>query len=103
MYENLVKFVRETFETSNFIPLHQPVFDVEDKSAVISTIRDSHVSTVGPKVTEFENTKKNQVMTRPSWTPMHKLQIYKNCQKSDMSNTNWVYERIVNMPNSSLI
>ena len=43
---------------------------------------------------------KNNVMTRPPWTPMHTLDIYKNCLKIDLSNTEWVEEHLVNIPSS---
>ena len=37
-------------------------------------------------------------MTRPAWTPMHKLGIYSHCLTGDLINTNWLYDRIVNVP-----
>lgn len=45
-------------------------------------------------------TNSSNVMTRPSWTPMHHLTIYKDCQKSSMKNTDWLANRIVNVPSS---
>ena len=51
----------------------------------------------------LEYTNNNQVMTRPAWTPMHKLEMFQDCQKSDMSATEWFYERLVNVPSSSII
>ena len=39
-------------------------------------------------------------MTRPAWIPMHKLDINKNCQHDDMENTEWLFDRIVNVPSS---
>ena len=43
-------------------------------------------------------TNSNKVMTRPAWTPMHTLKMYKNCLKMDLSNTQWIEERLVNIP-----
>jgi len=40
------------------------------------------------------------VMTRPLWMPMHRLEIYKNFQKTSMENTDFLWERIVNLPSS---
>ena len=43
----------------------------------------------------------NNVMTRPAWTPMHTLDMYKNCVQLDLSNTEWIEERLVNIPSSA--
>lgn len=43
-------------------------------------------------------TNKNSVTTRPIWRPMHKLTMYKNCFSVDLKNTEWLVERVVNIP-----
>lgn len=45
-------------------------------------------------------TNDNNVMTRPLWVPMHKLAINKDCQMISMKNTQWLFERLVNVPSS---
>lgn len=40
------------------------------------------------------------VMTRPIWEPMHRLPMYRHCQKGDLTNTEWAAERVVNIPSS---
>jgi len=45
-------------------------------------------------------TNKHNVMTRPVWTPMHKLPINQDCYKYDMVNTDWLSDRLVNVPSS---
>lgn len=47
---------------------------------------------------EFSNA--HGVMTRPAWTLMHKLPIYENCPKGNLSNSEWLEDRIVNIPSS---
>ena len=47
-------------------------------------------------------TNENKVMTRPSWTPMHQLRMNCNYHKDQMINTDWLYERLVNVPSSPL-
>ena len=42
----------------------------------------------------------NNIMVRPVWTLMHKLLINQDCQHSDMSNTEWLADRIVLVPSS---
>jgi len=40
------------------------------------------------------------VMTRPVWTPMHYLELYKDCLRSDLKNSEWLESRLVNLPSS---
>ncbi|MGZ4953838.1 MAG: LegC family aminotransferase [Methylobacter sp.] len=40
------------------------------------------------------------VMTRPMWEPMHRLSMYRYCQKGSLANTEWAAERVVNIPSS---
>lgn len=40
------------------------------------------------------------VMTRPCWTPMHRLEINQDCQAAEMPNTDWLFDRLVNVPSS---
>ena len=42
----------------------------------------------------------NNVMMRPAWTPMHSLEMFTNYQKTDLTNTIWLEERLVNIPSS---
>jgi len=41
------------------------------------------------------------VMTRPAWTPMHQLEINKDALCTDMSKTNHLYSRLINVPSST--
>ena len=47
---------------------------------------------------EFSND--NGVMTRPVWQLMNKLPLFKTCQHGDLCNTEWLEERVVNIPSS---
>lgn len=40
------------------------------------------------------------VMTRPVWTLMNELEMFKHCQVQDLSNSKWLAERLVNIPSS---
>jgi len=40
------------------------------------------------------------VMTRPIWTLMHKLPMFKDAQCGDLTNSEWLEERVVNIPSS---
>jgi dTDP-4-amino-4,6-dideoxygalactose transaminase len=40
------------------------------------------------------------VMTRPIWQLMHRLPMYKDCQRDEQVNAHYLEERIVNIPSS---
>lgn len=46
----------------------------------------------------LEVTNSNKVMTRPIWRLMNKLDMYKDCQKANLDNSEWLEDRIVNIP-----
>lgn len=48
----------------------------------------------------LDYTNANGVMTRPIWTLMNKLEMYKDCQCSDLTNALWLEARVVNIPSS---
>ncbi|EGQ8591876.1 LegC family aminotransferase [Vibrio cholerae] len=50
----LVEFVRDQYQTQEFIPLHAPTFSGNEKAYVMETIGSTFVSSVGKFVDEFE-------------------------------------------------
>ena len=46
----------------------------------------------------LKETNDNAIMTRPIWALMNKLEMFKTCQCSDLSNALWLEERVVNIP-----
>ena len=48
----------------------------------------------------LEETNSNGVMTRPVWTLMNKLPMFKGAQCDDLKNSKWLEERVVNIPSS---
>jgi aminotransferase in exopolysaccharide biosynthesis len=45
-------------------------------------------------------TNDNGVMTRPIWTLMNRLNMFQKCPKSDLSNAEWLEDRVVNITSS---
>jgi aminotransferase in exopolysaccharide biosynthesis len=41
------------------------------------------------------------VMTRPVWALMHRLPMYKDCQRTEMKNAEYFEARVVNLPSSA--
>jgi len=48
----------------------------------------------------LEYSNKNGVMARPVWELMHRLPMFTNVQKGDLSNSEWLADRLVNIPSS---
>jgi len=45
-------------------------------------------------------TNENNVMTRPIWTLMSRLPMFKDCQTDGLKNSLWLEDRVVNIPSS---
>ena len=54
MVNNVVNFIREKFETKEFIPLHVPTFNGSEKKYLNDCIDSTYVSSVGSYVDDFE-------------------------------------------------
>jgi|TARA_B100000959_G_scaffold286471_1_gene365266 aminotransferase in exopolysaccharide biosynthesis len=46
----------------------------------------------------LEQTNQNGIMTRPAWTPLHTLEMYRDCFRQDLPNTEWIEDRLVSIP-----
>lgn len=54
MHKKLIKFVQDTYQTTEFIPLHAPTFAGNEKEYVNNTLDSTFVSSVGKYVDQFE-------------------------------------------------
>lgn len=52
---SIVEFVRDTYKTHDFIPLHAPAFKGNEKTYVMETLDSTFVSSVGKFVDDFES------------------------------------------------
>ena len=50
----------------------------------------------------LKSTNNAGVMTRPIWTLMNHLPIYSHCRKGQLTNSEWLEARVVNLPSSVL-
>ncbi len=48
-------------------------------------------------------TNENGVMTRPVWELMNRLEMFKNCQVENIENSEWLADRVVNIPSSVIL
>jgi len=51
----------------------------------------------------LKETNSQGTMTRPIWQLMYRLPMYKDCQKDNQKNAEYLEERIVNIPSSAII
>jgi len=51
----------------------------------------------------LDETNSNSVMTRPIWTLMNKLPMFEHAQCGDLTNSEWLEERVVNIPSSVIL
>jgi aminotransferase in exopolysaccharide biosynthesis len=55
VFTNLIRFIRDQYRTKEYIPLHAPVFNGQERKYVLETIDSTFVSSVGAFVDRFEN------------------------------------------------
>jgi perosamine synthetase len=51
----------------------------------------------------LEETNSKGIMTRPIWSLMNNLDMFKNCHSEQLTNAEWLEERLVNIPSSVFI
>ena len=54
MFNSVVQFIRDRYRTLDFIPLHAPLFEGNEREYVLDTINSTFVSSVGAYVDRFE-------------------------------------------------
>ena len=54
MFKNIVDFIKETYKSEDFIPLHEPRFFGNEKKYINDCIDTTYVSSVGRYVSIFE-------------------------------------------------
>ena len=48
-------------------------------------------------------TNNNGIMTRPIWQQINELKMYEKCQLTNLQNTKFLKERVVNVPSSVVL
>lgn len=95
---NLAKTYEEFFQNSEFS------FFKEPKKCKSNYWLNTLICQEAKQRDEFLNfTNSNGVITRPIWTPMHKLPMFSESLSDQLNNTKWLEERIVNIPSSVII
>ena len=48
----------------------------------------------------LEQTNDAEIMTRPVWDLLHTLPMFKDCDRGELTNSQWLADRLVNIPSS---
>ena len=64
--EETISFIKDQFSTKEFIPLHEPLFEGNEKAYVLQTIESTFVSSVGAFVDRFEEMMQDITQTKKS-------------------------------------
>jgi len=131
MFEYVIDFIQETYKTKGFIPLHEhePRFIGNEKKYLNECIDSTFVSSVGEFVDEFEekiakyaiatsngtsalhtslilaNVKQDdEVITQPlTFVATCNAISYCGAQCGDLKNSEWLEDRVVNLPSSAIL
>ncbi len=104
--EQLKKYVDDKRVLSD---IYYDFFKNNDEIDLIREVKDTHANYWLNAVLLKDKAQRNEflkftnakgVMTRPIWGLMNKLEMFKNCPKSDLSNAEWLENRVVNIPSS---
>ncbi len=100
--EKYIKNKRETAKKYNeFFKSTEIKFFNEPKDTIANYWLNSIAFDNFEERNEFlKLTNDNGIMTRPIWRLMNKLKMYTNCQTGNLDNSNWLEERVVNIPSS---
>lgn len=91
----LAKIYDQFFKENGIVLIQEPHDSTSNYWLQAVVLKD-----IEERNTFLEYTNANGVMTRPIWTLMNKLEMFKECQCSDLSNAMWLEARVVNIPSS---
>ena len=88
---------RDFFDGSDFKFVVEPTYAQSNYwlNAIISPDSDSRDNLL-------KSTNKHGVMTRPVWQLMHRLPMFKDCFRGDLTNSIWLESCLVNIPSSPM-
>ena len=94
---NIANIYKEFFKKSNYTFFTEPAFCKSNYWLNTLILKNKQ------ERDKFLNeTNSRGVMTRPAWTLMHKLDMFKHAQCDDLKNSIWLNDRIVNIPSSPI-
>ncbi len=103
--EQLNEFLKNKRETAEkyasfFEEQHIPFFKERENEKSNYWLNAIILNNKEERDTFLRESNENGVMTRPIWQLMNKLPMFQNCPKGDLSNAEWLEDRVVNIPSS---
>ena len=95
---NLAKKYKQFFQNSNYSFVDEPTHS--KSNFWLNTILTENIK---ERDYLLELGWKNNVSLRPTWECMHTLPMFSECIHSDLSNTKYLQDRIVNLPSTPII
>ena len=93
------RFIAQNYE--NFFQNLDIKFFKEPQNSKSNYWLNSLIFTKKKKKKKFlKDSNLNGVVTRPVWILMNKLPMFKYHQKGNLINSEWLFERVVNLPSS---
>ncbi len=97
--KKLFKYYEKILEENNSFYLVKPFKKLSWNYWLITILLNSENINTRNKVINKLN--KNGINARPIWQLNHKISIYKNCPKMDLSNAEKLEKKIINIPSSA--
>ncbi|WP_299259083.1 LegC family aminotransferase [uncultured Aquimarina sp.] len=95
---NLAKKYQTFFENTSFTFITEP-----DKTTANYWLNAIILENLEERDNFLKETNDNGIMTRPIWKLMNSLVMFKNAQTSNLENSQWFEERVINIPSSVII
>ncbi|WP_282167516.1 LegC family aminotransferase [Shewanella japonica] len=87
---SIIEFIRDTYKTNDFIPLHAPTFSGNEQAYVLKTLESTFVSSIGHFVDQFEHQiaaytgSQKVVATTNGTAALHTALYIANVQRDDL-------------------
>jgi len=93
--KELAKEYEKFFTSTNVNFIKEPINSKSNYWLNVIMFQNKHMR---DEFLKFSNN--NGVMSRPIWTLMSELEMFKNCQKDSLENSKYFQDRVVNIPSS---
>jgi len=98
---NLAKRYAQTFAGMNGVSFFTEPVDATSNYWLNVLLLDERYAPERDRLLELTN--KNGIHTRPAWTLMHRLPMYGQCPRMDLSTAENIASRLINIPSSAVL